>query len=68
MIFTSVAVPMVKKHFCFHEDQKLGVNDLRFIKVLYILEMETCILSGILLARASSLLSEMFDILLIAFG
>ena len=38
-------------------DQKLGVNDLSFVYILFILEMNTCLISGILLARAYSLLS-----------
>ena len=43
-------------------DQKLGINDLSFVKVLFTLEMETCVISGILLARASSPLSVRLDI------
>ena len=57
MTITVVGVPMVKNNLTFIGDQILGVNDLSFVKVLFMLEMETCFISGNLLARASSLLS-----------
>ena len=55
MIITVVGVPMVKNNLIFIWDQKLGINDLSFVKVLSILEMKTCFISGILLARAYNL-------------
>ena len=48
IIITVVGVSMA-------EGPEFGVNHLSFIKVLFILEMETCFISGILLARASTL-------------
>ena len=46
---------MVEYNLTFIGDQKLGAHDLSFIKVLFILEMETCFISRILLARASNM-------------
>ena len=68
MIITAVGAPMVENILTLMGDQKLGIYDLSFVKVLFILEMETCFISGILLARASSSLSLRLDILEIALG
>ena len=48
---------MVKHILILMRDQKLGVNDLSFVKVIFIVEMETSFILGIILAMASSLLS-----------
>ena len=53
MKITVVGVPMVENILTLMGDQKLGINDLSFVKVLFKLKMETCFTSGILLARAS---------------
>ena len=42
--------------------QKLGGNDLSFVNILFILKMDTCFNSRILLAKASSPLSVRLDI------
>ena len=62
MIITAVRVPMVENILIFMGDQKLGINDVSFVKVLFILEMETCFISGMLIASASSPLSERLNI------
>ena len=54
IIITVVGVLMAETNFTFIGDQKLGINDLNFVKVLFIMEMETCFISEILLARASN--------------
>ena len=61
-MITTIRVPMVENILTFMGDQKLGVNDLNSVNVLFILEMYTCFISGILLARASSPLSVRFNI------
>ena len=53
-MITAMGVPMAKHILTFMGDQKLGINDLSFVKVLFILEMETCFIFAIFLARASS--------------
>ena len=40
-----IGVPMVENN-----DQKVGGNDLIFIKVLFLLNTDLCFISGILLA------------------
>ena len=62
MIITADWVHMVICILIFMGHKKLGINDLGFVKEMFILEMETCFISGILLARASSLLSVRLDI------
>ena len=37
MTITSISVPMVENILTFMGDQKLGINDLSFTKVLFIL-------------------------------
>ena len=44
---------MAENKVTFMGDHTLGVNDLSFAKVAFILEMEISFISGILLARAS---------------
>ena len=53
---------MVENSLTSMGDLKLGVNDLIFVKVLLILEMETCFIFAILLARDYSLLSVRLNI------
>ena len=55
IIITVDGLPMVETNLTFMGDQKLSVNDLSFVKVLFILEMETCFISGIWLARVFNL-------------
>ena len=62
IIINVVGIPMVENILTFMGDQKLGINDMNFIQVLFILEMETYFISGILLARASILLSVRLNI------
>ena len=62
MMITIVGVPMVQNDLTFIGDQNIGVNDLNFVKVLFILEMETCFISGILQTRDSSLLPVRLNI------
>ena len=61
-MITTIGVPMVENIWTFMGDQKLGVNDLSSVNILFILEMDTCFISGILLARASSPLSVRLNI------
>ena len=53
---------MVENILTFMGDQKLGGNDLSFVNVLLLLNVDMCFNSGILLAKASSPLSVRFDI------
>ena len=55
MIITAIGVPTIENNLIFMGDQTLDINDLSFINVLFILEMEACFVSGILLAKASNL-------------
>ena len=50
IIITVAGESMTTNNLTFMGDQKLGVTDLTFVKVLLILEMETCFISRILLA------------------
>ena len=54
MMITAIGVPM--------RDHKLAVNDLSFVNVLFILEMDSYFILAILLARAPSPLSVRIDI------
>ena len=54
---------MVENNLTFMDDQKVGGNDLIFIKVLFILNTDMCFILGILLAKfckLSSVRLEMF--------
>ena len=57
MMITAVGKPMVENILTFMGDQKIGRNDLVCINILFMLKMNICFISGILLAKASSLLS-----------
>ena len=45
MVITGIGVPMVESILTFRGDQKLGVNDLSFVTILFILEMDPCFIS-----------------------
>ena len=62
MMITATGVPMLENIATFMGDQKLGGNDLSFVNILLILKMDMCFISGILLAKASSLLSVSLNI------
>ena len=62
MMITAIGVPIVENIWTFRRDQKLGGNDLSFVNVLFILEMDTCFISGILLGKVSSPLSVKLNI------
>ena len=55
-------VPVVKNILTFMGDQKLGGNDLSFVNVLFILKIDTCFISGILLAKIFNPSSIKLDI------
>ena len=42
MIITAIGVPMVENILTFMGHQKLGINYPSFVKVPFILELETC--------------------------
>ena len=62
MMIAATGIPMVENILAFMGYQKLGVNDLRSVNILFILEMDACFIFGILLARAFSPLSVRISI------
>ena len=56
-IISAIGVPMVENILTFIGAQELGRNGLSFVNIIFILKMDTCFISGILLAKASSPLS-----------
>ena len=42
---------MVESNFTFMDDQKVGGDDLSFVKVLLMLNTDMCLISSVLLAR-----------------
>ena len=51
MMVTTGGEPMVENISTFMGDQKFGVDDLSFVKVVFISEMEMCFISDFLLAQ-----------------
>ena len=62
-MINTIGIPMIENILTFMGDQKLGVNDLSSVNVVFILKMDTCFISGILLANASSPLPVWLNIL-----
>ena len=62
ILVTTVVVAMADNILIFMGGPKISVNDLSFVTVLFILEMEMCFISGIFLVKASSLMSVRLNI------
>ena len=61
IIIAIMGVSMVEKSWTFVDDQKVGGNDIILVKVLFILNIDMCFISGILLAMLFSLSSVRLD-------
>ena len=46
-----IGVPMVENNLTSVDDQKVGGNDLILVRVLFMLNTDMCLISGILLAK-----------------
>ena len=57
MIITVTGVPIVEMNLNLLDDLEIIGNDLTFVKVLLMLNMDKCFIVGILAARACNLLS-----------
>ena len=62
MLINAIGEPMVKNILTFMGDQKICGNVLRFVNVLFILKIDMCFISRILLARICNPLSLRLDI------
>ena len=62
IIVVIIELPIVESSFTFMDDQKVGGDDLSLVKVLFMLNTNMCIISGILLARLFKFSSVVLDI------
>ena len=62
IIVVVIGLPIVESNFTFMDDQKVGGDDLHFVKVLFMLNTDICFISSILLAKLSKVSSVVLDI------
>ena len=62
VIAVIIGVPFVESKFTSVDDQKVGGDDLHFVKVLLMLNTDMCFISGILLAGLFKFSSVMLGI------
>ena len=62
IIVVIIGVPIIESNSTIVDDQKVGGDNLSFLKVLFMLNTDMCFFSGILLARLVMVPSVMLDI------